>query len=49
MMGATICVLADAAAMPVQSFVSKFGDEFRARCNTEAQPADKSGEGEARA
>ncbi len=49
MIGATICVLADAAAMPVQSFVSKFGDEFRARCNTEAQSADKSGEGEARA
>ena len=29
MMGATICVLADAAAMPVRSFLEKFGDEFR--------------------
>jgi NADH-quinone oxidoreductase subunit F len=28
MMGNTVCVLADAAAMPVKSFVSKFRDEF---------------------
>jgi NADH-quinone oxidoreductase subunit F len=30
MMGNTVCVLADAAAMPVKSFVSKFRDEFEA-------------------
>jgi len=30
MMGTTICVLADAAAMPVQSFLKKFRDEFEA-------------------
>ncbi len=29
MLGTTICVLADAAAMPVQSFLKKFGQEFR--------------------
>jgi NADH-quinone oxidoreductase subunit F len=29
MLGNTICVLADAAAMPVQSFLKKFGQEFR--------------------
>ena len=28
MMGMTICVLADALAMPVQSYYAKFGDEF---------------------
>jgi NADH-quinone oxidoreductase subunit F len=28
MMGRTICVLADAAAMPVRSFIAKFRDEF---------------------
>jgi NADH-quinone oxidoreductase subunit F len=28
MMGNTVCVLADAAAMPTKSFVSKFRDEF---------------------
>jgi NADH-quinone oxidoreductase subunit F len=40
MMGTTICVLADAAAMPVQSFVAKFGDEFRAKvAAAEAVPA----------
>jgi len=26
----TICPLGDAAAMPIQSFLKKFGDEFRA-------------------
>ncbi len=31
MLGNTICVLADAAAMPVQSFLKKFGDEFKAK------------------
>jgi NADH-quinone oxidoreductase subunit F len=30
MLGNTICVLADAAAMPVQSFLKKFRDEFAA-------------------
>jgi len=30
MMGNTVCVLADAAAMPVKSFVSKFRGEFEA-------------------
>jgi NADH-quinone oxidoreductase subunit F len=30
MLGNTICVLADAAAMPVQSFITKFHDEFEA-------------------
>ncbi|MGH7790103.1 MAG: NADH-quinone oxidoreductase subunit NuoF, partial [Candidatus Binatia bacterium] len=30
MMGNTVCVLADAAAMPVKSFVSKFRSEFEA-------------------
>jgi NADH-quinone oxidoreductase subunit F len=30
MMGNTVCVLADAAAMPVQSFLKKFRDEFEA-------------------
>ena len=30
MQGRTICVLADALAMPVQSFVTKFRDEFEA-------------------
>jgi NADH-quinone oxidoreductase subunit F len=28
MMGNTVCVLADAAAMPTQSFLEKFKDEF---------------------
>jgi NADH-quinone oxidoreductase subunit F len=28
MMGNTICLLADAAAMPVQSFLKKFRSEF---------------------
>ena len=30
MMGTTICVLSDAAAMPVRSFLQKFRDEFEA-------------------
>ena len=30
MLGNTVCVLADAAAMPVQSFLAKFRDEFAA-------------------
>ena len=28
MTGNTVCVLADAAAMPTQSYLSKFRDEF---------------------
>jgi NADH-quinone oxidoreductase subunit F len=32
MMGKTICALADAAAMPVQSFLKHFKDEFVAMC-----------------
>ena len=30
MMGTTICVLSDAAAMPVRSFLAKFPEEFQA-------------------
>ena len=29
MLGMTICVLADALAMPVQSYLQKFADEFQ--------------------
>ena len=32
MMGRTICALADAAAMPVRSFLANFWDEFAAKC-----------------
>lgn len=32
MMGRTICALADAAAMPVQSFLKNFRHEFEAKC-----------------
>lgn len=32
MMGKTICALADAAAMPVQSFLKHFKHEFEAKC-----------------
>jgi NADH-quinone oxidoreductase subunit F len=35
MMGMTICPLADALAMPVQSYVQKFGDEFEAHLTKE--------------
>ena len=40
MMGNTVCVLADAAAMPVRSFVAKFRAEFEShiregRCDLE--------------
>lgn len=34
MMGRTICALADAAAMPVQSFLKYFKDEFVAKCKS---------------
>jgi NADH-quinone oxidoreductase subunit F len=37
MLGNTICVLADAAAMPVQSFLKKFRDEFASRVNSKGQ------------
>ncbi len=39
MMGTTICVLSDAAAMPVRSFLQKFGDEFRAAATEPGQAA----------
>ena len=34
MMGRTICALADAAAMPVQSFIKHYRDEFVAKCKS---------------
>jgi len=34
MEGKTICVFADAAAWPVQSYISKFRDEFEAYLRT---------------
>ncbi len=42
MMGNTVCVLADAAAMPVRSFLAKFRDEFEAhvrlgRCDLKSE------------
>lgn len=40
MMGTTICVLSDAAAMPVRSFLQKFPDEFRAAAEANAAAAD---------
>lgn len=40
MMGTTICVLADAAAMPVRSFLAKFADEFEAHVRGEDCRAD---------
>ncbi|GIX22299.1 MAG: hypothetical protein KatS3mg121_1082 [Gammaproteobacteria bacterium] len=46
MAGRTICALADAAAMPVQSFLAHFRDEFayyiehgRSRVDGAAEPA----------
>jgi NADH-quinone oxidoreductase subunit F len=44
MEGRTICVFADAAAWPAQSYIAKFRDEFvyhikEKRCNVGAQPA----------
>ncbi len=47
MMGNTVCVLADAAAMPVQSFVTKFRSEFdehvrHGRCPKRPAPASAS-------
>ncbi len=42
MMGTTVCVLSDAAAMPVRSFLEKFRDEFEAAVSADevsTQPA----------
>ncbi len=38
MMGNTVCVLADAAAMPTQSFLTKFHDEFVAHVTQRGCP-----------
>src|SRR5207245_10105133 len=43
MMGNTVCVLADAAAMPTQSFISKFRDEFIAHVTLGRCPLKKEG------
>jgi NADH-quinone oxidoreductase subunit F len=42
MMGNTVCVLADAAAMPTQSFLTKFRDEFVAHITHAGCPLKKS-------
>lgn len=44
MMGNTVCVLADAAAMPTQSYLSKFRDEFTAHVTLGRCPFKKNGE-----
>ncbi len=41
MMGNTVCVLADAAAMPTQSYISKFRDEFLAHVTLGRCPLKK--------
>jgi len=38
MMGTTVCVLSDAAAMPVRSFLQKFRDEFEAKVSEDVDP-----------
>jgi len=43
MMGNTVCVLADAAAMPTQSYISKFRDEFFAHITLGRCPLKKEG------
>jgi NADH-quinone oxidoreductase subunit F len=43
MMGNTICVLADAAAMPTQSYISKFRDEFLTHVTLGRCPLKKAG------
>jgi len=43
MMGNTVCVLADAAAMPVRSFLAKFHDEFVAHVSGDLRHAHASG------
>ena len=42
MMGNTVCVLADAAAMPTQSYLKKFRDEFLAHVTESGCPLKKS-------
>jgi NADH-quinone oxidoreductase subunit F len=44
MMGNTVCVLADAAAMPTQSYLSKFRDEFVAHITMGCCPFKRNGE-----
>jgi NADH-quinone oxidoreductase subunit F len=44
MMGNTVCVLADAAAMPTQSYISKFRDEFIAHVTLGRCPLKKASE-----
>jgi NADH-quinone oxidoreductase subunit F len=39
MEGKTICVFADAAAWPVQSYITKFREEFEAHIRTGTCPA----------
>ena len=41
MTGNTVCVLADAAAMPTQSFLTKFRDEFVAHVTHAGCPSDR--------
>ena len=41
MRGTTICALADACAMPVESIVRKFRDEFEEHIRTGRSPAEK--------
>jgi NADH-quinone oxidoreductase subunit F len=48
MMGNTVCVLADAAALPTQSFISKFRDEFIAHVTLGRCPFKKAAEEERR-
>jgi NADH-quinone oxidoreductase subunit F len=43
MAGNTVCVLADAAAMPTQSYISKFRDEFIAHVTQGGCPLKKNG------
>ena len=38
MMGRTVCVLCDAAAMPVESYVKKFRPEFEAHVREKGCP-----------
>jgi NADH-quinone oxidoreductase subunit F len=49
MMGNTVCVLADAAAMPTQSFLTKFRDEFVAHITERGCPFNKNGDVQRRA
>jgi NADH-quinone oxidoreductase subunit F len=40
-MGKTICVLSDALAMPIQSFISRFRGEFEEHLKLGKCPFDK--------